>query len=327
MRKGIDCKGKEWEEFDMSKSLAKDITGQKFGRLTAQFRVQNTKTGDAQWLTTCECGNEVVVRASGLKSGHSKSCGCYQKDAVSTKLAKSFEIGEQIGYWTIMYRSDEYVGKGAYWHCICKCGTERDVKAEHLRNKVSLSCGCLNRELNSERQLIDLIGERFGLLEVIKKSDKKTSYGDIYWQCRCDCGNIQDISGHNLRRGSVLSCGCLNMSHGEYHISNTLHSNNIDFVYNRGYFEDLRNDDGKLLRYDFILLNNNIPYRIIEFDGKQHDEPVGFFGGEDSFIKLQRNDEIKNQYAKSHDIPLVRIPYSKRNNINLEDLLGDKYLI
>lgn len=327
MRKGIDCKGREWEEFDVNKSSAKDISGQKFGRLTAKFRVQNNKYGDAQWLTICECGNEVVVTASGLKCGHSKSCGCYQKEAVSTKLSKAFKEGDKVGYWTVMYRADGYRGKGAYWHCRCKCGTEKDVKAAHLRAGASLSCGCLHKEIISENQLIDLVGQRFGLLEVIEKSEHKTSYGDVYWKCRCDCGNVQDISGHNLRRGTVLSCGCLNMSHGEYSISNALQVHNIDFIYNRGYFEDLRNDEGKLLRYDFILLNNNIPYRIIEFDGIQHDEPIDFFGGEDSFMKLQRNDEIKNQYAKSHNIPLVRIPYTKRNDITLEDLLGDKYLI
>ena len=327
MRKGIDCKGREWEEFDMSVSKSENLTGKVFGRLTAKFRVENNKNKDVLWLNACECGNEIVIKSASLKSGHSKSCGCYQKDSVSTKLAKPFSLGEKIGCWTVMYRADGYLGKGAYWHCQCVCGTERDVQAEHLRNGVSLSCGCLNRKLTSERNLIDLTGKNFGLLEVIQKSDKNTSYGDVYWKCRCDCGNIQDISGHNLRRGTVLSCGCLNMSHGEYHISNTLQFNNIDFIYNRGYFEDLRNDDGKLLRYDFILLNNNIPYRIIEFDGIQHDEPVDFFGGEDGFMKLQQNDEIKNQYAKSHNIPLVRIPYTKRNSITLEDLLGDKYLI
>ena len=89
----------------------------------------------------------------------------------------------------------------------------------------------------------------------------------------------------------------------------------------------MKNDDGNLLRYDFILLDYNNPYRIIEFDGAQHEQPIDFFGGIENFKQLQRNDEIKNQYALSHNIPLVRIPYSKRNDITFEDLFGDKYLI
>lgn len=326
MRKGIDCKGKEWEENPNKLKPEKDLVGQVFGKLSVQFRVQNDKQGLSQWLTECKCGNEIVIRGSSLRTEHTKSCGCAQREIVSEKLTKKFDIGEQIGYWTVMYKADGYIGMGAYWHCKCKCGTEKDIQAEHLRNGSSMSCGCLHRQLASERSLIDLTGQKFGRLMVVGRSDKKVT-GDVYWVCNCDCGNTQDISGHNLRRGTTLSCGCLNMSHGEYHISNVLQSVNIDYIYNRAYFEDLRNDDDNLLRYDFILLDRNCPYRIIEFDGIQHERPIDFFGGVENFKQLQRNDEIKNQYALSHNIPLVRIPYSKRDTMTIEDLLGDKYLI
>lgn len=328
MRKGIDCKGREWEENLNKIKPDKDLVGQVFGRLSVKFRVQNDKQGLSQWLTQCECGNEVVTRGSSLRTKHTKSCGCAQKEIVSEKLTKTFDIGEQIGYFTIIKRADGYLGKGAYWHVICRCGTEKIVQAEALRNGATVSCGCYHREEIHERQLIDLTGQRFGLLEVIQESDKKTDYGDIYWQCRCDCGNVENISGHNLRRGCVLSCGCLNMSNGEYYISNILKERNINYTHNRAYFQDLRNDEGNLLRYDFILLDeDNSPYRIIEFDGVQHEQPIDYFGGIESFNKLQQNDKIKNQYALSHNIPLVRIPYTKRNNIIFDDLLGDKYLI
>ena len=326
MRKGIDCKGREWEENPKQLSPDKDLTGKVFGRLTARFRVQNDKQGLSQWVTDCDCGNEIVVRGSSLRNGHTKSCGCAQREVVSEKLTKPFNIGEQVGYFTILGRADGYLGKGAYWEVICKCGAKKIVQAEALRNGAIVSCGCFSRMNASKRTLIDLIGERFGLLEVIERSDKKVK-GDVYWKCKCDCGNIVDVSGHSLRRGSVLSCGCMNMSHGEYHISNILQEHNISYIYNRAYFEDLKNNDGNLLRYDFILLNNNEPYRIIEFDGCQHEEPVDFFGGHEAFKQLRQNDEIKNQYALSHNIPLIRIPYTKRNTINFEDLLGDKYLI
>ena len=66
---------------------------------------------------------------------------------------------------------------------------------------------------------------------------------------------------------------------------------------------------------------------LIEFDGVHHVHPVDHFGGENKFKIQQENDVLKNQYALSHNIPLVRIPYSKRDYINLDDILGDKYLI
>jgi hypothetical protein len=60
----------------------KDITGQKFGRLTVLKRVENIRTA-AAWLCKCDCGNEVVVVGNKLRSGHTQSCTCSQKDKAS----------------------------------------------------------------------------------------------------------------------------------------------------------------------------------------------------------------------------------------------------
>lgn len=70
----------------------KDITGQVFGRLTA-LGVVGRQASAAMWECRCECGNIKAVRASSLLNGHSKSCGCFQKERVSsatTKHRKSF---------------------------------------------------------------------------------------------------------------------------------------------------------------------------------------------------------------------------------------------
>lgn len=53
-----------------------DLTGQKFGRLTALERVGRTKHGDLLWRCKCDCGNEHVTSSDHLKSGCTKSCGC-----------------------------------------------------------------------------------------------------------------------------------------------------------------------------------------------------------------------------------------------------------
>ena len=83
------------------------------------------------------------------------------------------------------------------------------------------------------------------------------------------------------------------------------------------------------MRYDFILLQNDVPYRLIEFDGEQHFHPIdrGFMAGQERFNKQKESDNIKNEYARAHNIPLVRIPYKERDNITLEMLMSDKYLI
>lgn len=61
--------------------------------------------------------------------------------------------------------------------------------------------------------LIDLTGQRFGRLTVIKRAGTyhprgKKSPKEPLWLCRCDCGQEAIVIGHNLRGGHTISCGC-----------------------------------------------------------------------------------------------------------------------
>ena len=58
--------------------------GDKFGKLTVLGVVENTGTG-RKWRCRCDCGNIKDVWIEHLKSGHTKSCGCYRKQYVSDK--------------------------------------------------------------------------------------------------------------------------------------------------------------------------------------------------------------------------------------------------
>lgn len=53
-----------------------DLTGQRFGRYVVLRRAENTPSGGTRWVCRCDCGNERIVTAAHLRSGHSKSCGC-----------------------------------------------------------------------------------------------------------------------------------------------------------------------------------------------------------------------------------------------------------
>ena len=59
-----------------------DLTGKKFGRLTVLRRAESINKRTL-WLCRCECGNKVVVEAYNLKTGHTQSCGCLQREATS----------------------------------------------------------------------------------------------------------------------------------------------------------------------------------------------------------------------------------------------------
>lgn len=55
---------------------------------------------------------------------------------------------------------------------------------------------------------MDLIGQKFGRLTVIKKGPKKQG-GKQYWMCKCECGNTKSVYQYNLISGQTQSCGCL----------------------------------------------------------------------------------------------------------------------
>lgn len=66
----------------MSKLI--DLTGQRFGRLTViKLLDERSKHGEKIWLCKCDCGNEKKAVSSYLRSGETKSCGCYQKEMAS----------------------------------------------------------------------------------------------------------------------------------------------------------------------------------------------------------------------------------------------------
>lgn len=53
---------------------------------------------------------------------------------------------------------------------------------------------------------INLIGEQFGDLKVIKR-DGNYNNGETAWVCKCKCGNVKKFRGYNLRNGLAVSCG------------------------------------------------------------------------------------------------------------------------
>ena len=58
----------------------------------------------------------------------------------------------------------------------------------------------------------DLTGQRFGRLTVVSITEMRTPRSHaVRWLCRCDCGNIKDIAGGDLRRHNTQSCGCLRL--------------------------------------------------------------------------------------------------------------------
>ena len=58
-----------------------DLTNQTFGYLTPQYYIKGCK-----WHCLCKCGTELDVDTRNLRSGHTKSCGCLQKEKASENV-------------------------------------------------------------------------------------------------------------------------------------------------------------------------------------------------------------------------------------------------
>lgn len=60
----------------------KDLTGMRFGRLTVLEQGEKSRCGRIRWKCSCDCGKQITTQAAHLVSGHTRSCGCYNKDRI-----------------------------------------------------------------------------------------------------------------------------------------------------------------------------------------------------------------------------------------------------
>ena len=121
----------------MTKAL--DLTGQKFGKLTALERAES-KSGKSRWLCLCECGNKTIVFTQNLTRSHTTSCGCAHND-VRLDLT-----GKRFGRLTVIGITSERKHGVPIWKCQCDCGSVLYVTTNHLSMGAQRSCGCINKE-------------------------------------------------------------------------------------------------------------------------------------------------------------------------------------
>ncbi len=81
----------------------------------------------------------------------------------------------------------------------------------------------------------DLKGQKFGKLTVLEQTDKRQDGGSIVWKCKCDCGNIVEVSSKRLRNNINMSCGCYQKERQKYSMSKLHHKQskedtNLDLI-------------------------------------------------------------------------------------------------
>lgn len=307
----------------MGGSRLKDLTGQKFGRLTVvkQAETRITKSGQHKtyWLCRCDCGNEKEISANSLLNGRTQSCGCYHKEAIRKKRGKGHnqfckELEEK--------RPSEYEVLGRYENidtkievkCL-KCGYTWKVRPQDLLDRSSTCPKCSKRVRKDtdyfKQEVYELVQDEYAVIGEYSGANTKILMRHN------KCGNEYMVTPDKFINGR--RCPKCKHSIGEDKIERLLKDNNIN------YFTQYRFADCvyKLpLVFDFYLPSMNI---CIEFDGEQHQVAKDLFGGEEELRIRQLRDSIKDNYCKDSGIKMIRIPYKYMNII--EDILIEEGVI
>ena len=175
-----------------SRSIAqsKDLTGKKFGRLTAIERTGEKKGTNVVWLCRCDCGRDIKVVSSSLLSGNTQSCGCL-RDEVKRSAFRDI-AGERFGRLIAVEPVEKRSGGAVVWKCRCDCGNENEYPVKTLLQGKALSCGCLKHENDAlQRTLHYVDGTCVEFLENMGKlrSDNTSGYPGLKyvrgkWQAR-----------------------------------------------------------------------------------------------------------------------------------------------
>lgn len=132
----------------LNKARSTDWTRRKQGRLTVLGRVPDG------WSCQCECGTVVTKTAKQLRDGV-KSCGCLQREKAA-KMGSQAKgrpvrdlVGQVFGRLTVKQRMGEDQS-GPRWLCECECGQFKIISGRKLRDGLTRSCGCLQKEVATQ---------------------------------------------------------------------------------------------------------------------------------------------------------------------------------
>lgn len=110
-------------------------------------------------------------------------------------------------------------------------------------------------------------------------------------------------------------------SRGEIKIHEILEANELNFK-EEYEFPGLKSPNGRPLRFDFAVFDDDGELAfLIEFQGKQHYQPVAKFGGAKGFYQQRYNDRQKRRFCALHNITLVEIPYTDEAIINYDYIM------
>lgn len=125
-----------------------NLEGQRFGRLLVTGQVDDNSPGSRiKWDCVCDCGNQVSVQRTHLRSGRTQSCGCLQREfAISTGKDRT---GQRFGRLEVVKDSGKRRNRKIIWECLCDCGNAVELSSTSLAVG-TVSCGCYRKEVTAK---------------------------------------------------------------------------------------------------------------------------------------------------------------------------------
>ncbi len=131
----------------------------------------------------------------------------------------------------------------------------------------------------------------------------------VFWLC--EKGHEWESAITDRTRPYGNGCPRCSESKGEKKTLETIESLGI---YHERQFKFDNCKDKKSLPFDFLVIQNG-SCGLIEYQGKQHYQPVENWGGEKELANIQSRDQIKQSFCDNVNIPLLKIPYWEYNKI------------
>lgn len=108
-------------------------------------------------------------------------------------------ITRKFGKLTVISEAGKASNGTMRYNCVCDCGGTAIVRKGRLLSGETETCGC--------KRIVDIEGMKFGLLTVTGKNGSH-NWGQVNWNCSCDCGGEIVLDGARLRKGLMDHCGC-----------------------------------------------------------------------------------------------------------------------
>jgi len=121
--------------------LPKMTAGQRFGRLTTLEFSHKTPGSYCFWKVRCDCGTEVSVSVRNMRTGNTKSCGCWRKEFGSI-------VGSAVTHG--QFRTPEYV---SWNHMLDRCRNKNHVAYHRYGGRGIIVC---DRWLKFENFVADM---------------------------------------------------------------------------------------------------------------------------------------------------------------------------